>query len=165
MELEQRVKALEYEIKILKNEIQRTLKDVQTHVIAKYTASPATADAVMETGIKKVSRAEIRQTQAELVNEAEKERIAKFTAWTNGNIARLGKSRVTRLADEFAERGFLDHTYHKLVLMVASQTSENGPLKAPLTLILDAVLKLDELLDRKPDGEEALTLIEEANIG
>jgi hypothetical protein len=164
VELEQRVKALEYEVKILKNEIQRTLKDVQDHVVAKYKQAPA-ANAAEEPGIKKVSLDEIRQTQAELVSEAEKERIAKFTAWTNGNIARIGKPRVTRLADLFAERGFIDHTYHKLILSVATQTSENGPLKAPLTLILDAVLKLDELLDRKPDGEEALTLIEEANIG
>ncbi len=29
MELEQRVKTLEYEIKILKNEVQRTLLDIQ----------------------------------------------------------------------------------------------------------------------------------------
>ena len=36
MELEQRVKALEYEIKILKNEIQRTLLDIHEQVLVHY---------------------------------------------------------------------------------------------------------------------------------
>ena len=36
MELDQRVKALEYEIKILKNEIQRTLLDIQEQVLIHY---------------------------------------------------------------------------------------------------------------------------------
>ncbi len=36
MELEQRVKALEYEMKILKNEVQRTLLDIQEQVLIHY---------------------------------------------------------------------------------------------------------------------------------
>ncbi len=36
MELEQRVKTLEYEIKILKNEVQRTLLDIQEQVLIHY---------------------------------------------------------------------------------------------------------------------------------
>jgi hypothetical protein len=36
MELEQRVKALEYEMKIVKNEIQRTLLDIQEQVLVHY---------------------------------------------------------------------------------------------------------------------------------
>ncbi len=36
MDLEQRVKALEYEIKILKNEIQRTLLDIQEQILVHY---------------------------------------------------------------------------------------------------------------------------------
>jgi len=36
MELEQRVKALEYEMKILKNEVQRTLLDIQEQVLVHY---------------------------------------------------------------------------------------------------------------------------------
>jgi hypothetical protein len=36
MDLEQRVKALEYEIKILKNEIQRTLLDIQEQILIHY---------------------------------------------------------------------------------------------------------------------------------
>jgi hypothetical protein len=36
MELDQRVKALEYEMKILKNEIQRTLLDIQEQILVHY---------------------------------------------------------------------------------------------------------------------------------
>jgi len=39
MELEQRVKVLEYELKILKNEIQRTLLDIQEQVLVHYYPS------------------------------------------------------------------------------------------------------------------------------
>lgn len=36
MELDERIKALECELKLLKNEIQRTLLDIQQHVLAHY---------------------------------------------------------------------------------------------------------------------------------
>ena len=36
MELEQRVKTLEYEMKLLKNEVQRTLLDIQEQVLVHY---------------------------------------------------------------------------------------------------------------------------------
>ena len=38
-QLEQRVKALEYEMKILKNEVQRTLLDIQEQVLIHYYPS------------------------------------------------------------------------------------------------------------------------------
>jgi hypothetical protein len=36
VELEQRVKTLEYEVKLLKNEVQRTLLDIQEQVLVHY---------------------------------------------------------------------------------------------------------------------------------
>jgi len=39
MELEQRVKSLEFEMKILKNEVQRTLLDIQEQVLIHYYPS------------------------------------------------------------------------------------------------------------------------------
>lgn len=39
MELDARVKALEYELKILKNEVQRTLLDIQEQVLIHYYPS------------------------------------------------------------------------------------------------------------------------------
>lgn len=96
MELEQRVKTLEYEIKILKNEVQRTLLDIQEQVLIHYyptlrteeakpsqgtikaleevrarqsnqPASPAAPAAPAAPTIKKVSLEEIRAAQSESV--------------------------------------------------------------------------------------------------
>lgn len=39
MELDQRVKALEYEVKILKNELQRTLLEIQEQILVHYYPS------------------------------------------------------------------------------------------------------------------------------
>ena len=39
MELDARVKALEYELKILKNEVQRTLLDIQEQILIHYYPS------------------------------------------------------------------------------------------------------------------------------
>ena len=44
-QLEQRVKALEYEMKILKNEIQRTLLDIQEQILVHYYPSLRTEEA------------------------------------------------------------------------------------------------------------------------
>ena len=44
MELDQRVKALEYEMKILKNEVQRTLLDIQEQVLVHYYPALRAAD-------------------------------------------------------------------------------------------------------------------------
>lgn len=46
MDLEQRVKALEYEMKILKNEVQRTLLDIQEQVLVHYYPSLRTEELV-----------------------------------------------------------------------------------------------------------------------
>ena len=95
MELEQRVKALEYEIKILKNEVQRTLLDIQEQILVHYYPSlrteetnPSDATVAIVEGIRqkqasqapapsaptinKVSLDEIREAQSELVAEQAK---------------------------------------------------------------------------------------------
>lgn len=51
MELEKRVLALEYEIKILKNEIQRTLLDVQEDILIHYYPSLETEEDASSQGI------------------------------------------------------------------------------------------------------------------
>ncbi len=50
MELEQRVKALEYELKILKNEIQKTLLGIQEQILVHYYPSLRTDDSVPSEG-------------------------------------------------------------------------------------------------------------------
>jgi hypothetical protein len=51
MELEQRVKTLEYEFKILKNEIQRTLLDIEEQVLVHYYPALRAGDSAPPEGI------------------------------------------------------------------------------------------------------------------
>jgi len=51
MTLEQKVKTLEYEMKILKNEIQRTLLDIQEQILVHYYPSLRTEESVPTEGI------------------------------------------------------------------------------------------------------------------
>lgn len=173
MELEQRIKTLELEMRVLKNEIQRTLTEVQEHIIAQYAAqaaqaAQAAANKPVEAPapvIKQVSVAEIRKAQSDLAGEEYQDHLKRLETWAKGNIERLGSGRVGRLITLFNERGYLQDADRKLLIDLVARNEDNGPIKAPLTQVLDAVLKLDELVDRTADGEEALQIIEEANLG
>lgn len=90
MELEQRIKTLEYEMKILKNEVQRTLLDIQEQVLVHYYPTLRTEESKPSEGmikaldelrarqasqsaapvIKKVSLEEVRGAQRELAAES-----------------------------------------------------------------------------------------------
>ncbi|MBI5302721.1 MAG: hypothetical protein HY868_11330 [Chloroflexi bacterium] len=169
MELEQRVKALEFELKILKNEIQHTITQVHELVLAQYAAEAAAAVSKPAESptpvIKAVPLAEIRHAQHAIVAEEHHEHLKRLEVWAKGSIERLGSGRVGRLVTLFAERGYLLDVDRKQLIEVVARYEDTGPIKAPLTQVLDAVLKLDELLDRAADGEEALQIIEEANLG
>ena len=69
MELEQRVKTLEYEIKILKNEIQRTLLDVQEQVLIHYYPTLRSEELATPEGIVQAFDG-VRTKQANLANPA-----------------------------------------------------------------------------------------------
>ena len=63
MELEQRIKALEYELKILKNEVQRTLLDVQDQVLSQYPPALGTEKSKPAEGsIQAIETSRSRQT-------------------------------------------------------------------------------------------------------
>ncbi len=168
MELEQRVKVLEFELKILKNEIQRTILQVQEQVLAQYQPganAPAPQAKPSEPLIKKVELAEIQKTQQAVVAEAEQATVEQLTAWATSNVIRLGTRRLSRLIDVCLDKNVLTPELHKTLTQTIAQTKEKGPPKASLTLVLDAVLKLVELVEAQLDGEQALALIEEANLG
>jgi len=66
MELEQRVKTLEYEMKIVKNEIQRTLLDIQEQVLIHYYPTLR----LEETAVPKTVTDTLEQLRAKSANEA-----------------------------------------------------------------------------------------------
>ena len=72
MELEQRVKTLEYELKILKNEIQRTLLDIHEQVLVHYYPSLRLEEAqVPATVVQAVEAARAKQPRTEAAAPAE----------------------------------------------------------------------------------------------
>jgi hypothetical protein len=69
VELEQRVKALEYELKILKNEMQRTLLDIEEQVLIHYYPALRAGDAIPPEGIVQAAEA-IRVKRGEQATSA-----------------------------------------------------------------------------------------------
>jgi len=70
MSLEQRVKTLEYEMKILKNEVQQTLLDIQEQILLHYYSSLRTEDTPPADGLRQSVEA-IQKKKMELEQEKE----------------------------------------------------------------------------------------------
>jgi hypothetical protein len=189
VELEQRVKALEYEMKILKNEIQRTLLEIHEQVLVHYYPSLRTADGdppesmVKATEllrlkpppepieepplVRKVSLEEIRGIEEDppiaLVSPPVK--MGKLMEWGLNAAAQIGTSPTNKIIELFARKGFIDPNTKDVLLQVSPLNRRTPPAELGVGDILRVVLKLDELLNRESDIEETLTLIKEANFG
>lgn len=211
MELDARVKALEYELKILKNEIQRTLLDIQEQVLIHYyptlrsedSAPPAEAVAQLaarpfpaappaETvtqsaartipagpppstpvpAIKKVSLDEIRAAQPAAVaitpkasGSVDQATMVKLLEWVNDSIARLGSKRTASLIEACVARAILDNDTKAILLRLTSMNQQPDPEQVPANDALTMFLRLDEVLGRAAEIDEALTVVEEAGLG
>ncbi len=191
MELDQRVKALEYELKILKNEIQRTLLDIQEQVLVHYYPSLRTedssppAEAVAQLAsraaaaaaapvptpvIKKVSLDEIRTAPlAAAVPQAsgsvDQAIMMRLLEWVNDSIPRLGGQRTNRLIETCTARAIVDHDTQAILQRLTALNQQPDPPSVPANDALTLVLRLDEVLGRAADIDEALTVIEEAGLG
>jgi len=220
VELEQRVKTLEYELKILKNEIQRTLLDIQEQVLIHYypalrsddsappdgtlqaieairskqvTAAPPVAQmsaaqpasvsqvavAPAPAGVPKakaVTLDEIRAVQggaaapqAANVPAApaggDQAVMVRLSGWVNESTIRIGGERITKLIQACVARGVVPADSKDVLLRFASLNKDAAPEKVAANDILAVILKLDELMGRPADIEEALVIIEEANLG
>lgn len=201
MELEQRVKALEYEIKILKNEIQRTLLDIQEQILVHYYPALRSEESAPSDGTlqaieairakqvnlapppsvpvpvaKKVTLDEIRATsnataapQPAVASPSapvgDQAVMVKLSGWVSDSAAKLGSERTTKLIQTYIDKGILSIETKDVLLRMASLNKEAAPEKVAANEILAAILKLDEMLGRAADIEEALAVIEEANLG
>jgi hypothetical protein len=201
VELEQRVKTLEYEMKILKNEIQRTLLDIHEQILIHYYPSlrieeaqpPASVAQAVEAA--RAKRAEqppappapslegtsltptVRKTSLDQIRQARNEPLTpkptetpqgvfvKLLEWVVKNTTRFGSNRLNRLLKVCGEEGMLSSDTLVVLLQVVALNQGNEPPQVSVNDLLDEVLKLDKLLGRNPDAEEALLLIEEAGLG
>lgn len=190
MELDQRVKALEYEMKILKNEIQRTLLDIQEQILVHYypalraedSAPPAEAVAQLANRaaaaatsapaapiMKKVSLDEVRTVPAASAPRAsgsvDQAAMVKLLEWVNDSMARLGSKRTSKLIETCVTRTILDNDTKAILLRLTSLNQQPDPAQVPANDALTIMLRLDEVLGRAAEIDEALTVIEEAGLG
>jgi len=204
-QLEQRVKALEYEMKILKNEVQRTLLNIQEQVLVHYYPSlraeeEAPSDGILQSlesirgrrqalgespnppevqpEVKMISLEDVQagreETPASLEGEASSQsegdknqtRIMELSGWVSSTAQKIGGERTAKLIQACTNRGIIASELESSLLRLAGLISaDNAPEQVAMNEILGALLKLNGLLGRGSDVEEALSLIEEANLG
>ncbi|MCR4406672.1 MAG: hypothetical protein NUW24_07100 [Anaerolineae bacterium] len=202
MELEQRVKALEYDMKILKNEIQRTLLDIQEQILIHYYPSLRTEETAPSEGIiqalesvrakrrdlpqeasaspiKRVSLDEIGEEQGEdnppldeesvvvqPTTDPDKDIVMRLSGWVSSTARKIGGERTGKLIQAYTNRGIISSELESpLLRLVGLITDDEAPKKVAVNEVLKAVLHLNELLGRDNNAEEALSLIEEAELG
>jgi hypothetical protein len=193
VELEQRIKSLEYEMKILKNEIQRTLLDIQEQVLIHYYPALRTEEPAQGNGsrpapegdrgrsapapssalvARKVSLDEIRAAQSENAaagprsnGGADQTTAVRLSEWVSSHAPKIGGASLGKIVEACAGRGLITPQTQALMLRLASLHGEAAPGKVNVNDVVTALLKLNELLGRAADLEEALSLIEEAGLG
>jgi hypothetical protein len=192
MELEERVKTLEYEMKILKNEIQRTLLDIQEQILVHYYPSLRREEDIPSEGIiqtfesiqkkkpaeemspppqaKKISLEEIRAMEGEASPPSEAEMsqddLMHLSGWVSKAVKQTGGERTRKLVQAYTEKGFVTPKVEGFLLkLTAMSNDETPPEKVEMKETLSILLELNKLLGLEADVETALSLIEEADLG
>jgi hypothetical protein len=193
MELEQRVKTLEYEIKVLKSEIQRTLLDVQEQVLIHYypnlrsedrtapkSAAPAAMPVLLEDDprdpplerrsaapiVRQVSLDQVLTKQGGLPRDnGEISGMSQMLEWGLNSAATMGANRFKQLITVCETRGVLSPDLRDMFLRIALLNRRAAPETIGVPEMSEVVLQLDSILGRTPDIQEALELIEEAQLG
>jgi hypothetical protein len=193
VELEQRVKTLEYEMKILKNEIQRTLLDIQEQILVHYYPSLRREEDTPSDGIvqtfesiqakkgpaeeasppplaKKISLDEIQTTEGDVSPPSEAEMsqddLMHLSGWVSKAVKQIGGERTRKLIQAYTEKAFATPRVEGFLLkLTAMSNDETPPEKVEMKEILSILLELNKLLGLEADVETALSLIEEANLG
>lgn len=182
MELEQRVKTLEYEFKILKNELQRTLLDIQEQVLVHYyptlraeETAPSLGtiqaleavrakqgSAVVTPAAKKVSLDPVRETAS--APEAMPTQT-KLLQWSVQSAAKFGSARAQKLIEVYGARGAFPPPVCATLTELALLGEHPGPAKIALDDLIRELTKLDELVGRVTNVEEMLAVIKESDLG
>lgn len=195
MELEQRVKTLEYEFKILKNEVQRTLLDIQEQLLVHYyptlraeesAPSAATVQAFEAVRGKSVPVAApapvampppvsaptpiVKKVSLDQVRETQGEmgatkNQAQLLQWSVRAAAKFGSVRVKDLIEVYSAKADFPADLKTGLIEMAMLGQHAGPPQYAVNDLVQEMLKLDALLGRVMDAEASLAMIEEAKLG
>lgn len=100
------------------------------------------------------------------VGAQEQDEMVILSGWVSSTAKRIGKDPTATLVRTYIERDILSpHVEQPLLRLVGLIDQSDTPSNVAVNDILRAVMKLDELLDRDSDIDEALSIIEQANLG
>jgi len=182
VELEQRVKTLEYEVKILKNEVQRTLLDIQEQILIHYypvlrteeTAPSAGIVQALETvrvqqrpktaapSVKQVSLDEVRETEN---GHAIGSMHMQLLRWSVHVAAKFGSKRAQKIIELYGARGAFSPEVRDSLIELAVLGEHAEPTKIVMDDLVRELNKLNELLGHVIDAEGTRALIKEVNLG
>ena len=187
MEMEQRVKTLEYEIKILKNEIQRSLLDIQEQILIHYyptlrsedtTPSEATLKVLEDAraknpppaAVRKVTLDEVRASQPASAPAAAPQNPAAFNMlsmfeWLMASAAQIGGERTARLVKVCVNRKILAAVDDSIYPQIAALHPGNNHPSASMNDLMTLIKRLNQVLGRGHNIDEALGVLEEAQLG
>jgi hypothetical protein len=193
MDLEKRVLSLEYQIKILKNEIQRLLLQVQENILIhyypileteEYSPKPSPKNppkkvedpepALVSTPPEPAASTtpEATPTTPESVESPSKpaadsqDTIIELSEWTTTSVSMIGADRTRLLIEKCDAKGWLEPKNHDLLLRLVSMNPDaSSPEIVAVNQILGLALKFTRLIGANIEIDEVLTLIEEAGLG
>ena len=182
MELEQRVKTLEYEFKILKNEVQRTLLDIQEQVLVHYYPSLRAEETTASTGMVQAMEAvRAKQSSAAITPAAKKVSLeqvreaevgpgvvptpAKLFQWSVATSVKFGSVRTQKLIAACSARGAFSADVRDTLTELTSLEEHPGPTLFVADDLILELAKLNGLLGRVASAEETLAIIKETNLG
>jgi len=202
MALEDRVKALEYELNVLKNEIHSTLLDIQEQILTHYYPSlraeqPSPSEGVLR-AVDSILTDRVRETPEErsttlsskvpfhgmrpapegsfTSRDAQPSRrpaegtgwatFAELVEWMGHSVEKIGEERTRKVIEGYAKGGRIPAGPRDTLLQLLSLgQEETPPPKVGMKEILDVILELNAALGQGPDIGDALSLLEEEDLG
>lgn len=180
MALEDRVKALEQEMKVLKNEIQSTLLDIQEQVLIHRYPSLRAEESLPPEGVmrslestseerKGKPKEALTSPEGQLSSRSKKgvprPPFAELVGWVSDSVERIGGQRTREAIEIYANGGYLAPEVRDILLQFISLSDEeDAPEKVEMKEVRDILLKLNKVLGHET-VEVAPSPIEEETLG
>jgi hypothetical protein len=186
MALEDRVAVLEDQMKILTNEIQSILLDIEEQILAHYYPELRAEESSSSEGALQSFDATLtprtRETtevareplpfasplaQAPLPSaEGTEHAFTELVEWMGDSVDRIGTDRTRKLIEGYARDGHLTPGSRDILFQLISLVDEdNSPEEVSVRDMLDILARLNSVLGRGTDITAALSLLEEDDIG
>jgi hypothetical protein len=92
--------------------------------------------------------------------------LTRLMEWANDSVGRIGRERTTKALEICAEGGYLDPDVKDALLQLIALSNEEAQVeRVSLRAILDVLLRLNQVLGRETDIEEARWLMREVGVG